>query len=54
MVLQINSVVCQYLPIYKMFDLLVENSLASKPNVSELFRHVPVATAGTSRLCRGS
>ena len=33
MVLQINSVVCQYLPIYKMFDLLVENSLVSKPNV---------------------
>ena len=32
-VLHVNSVVCQYLSIYKVFELLVENSLASKPNV---------------------
>ena len=32
-VLHVNSVVCQYLSIYKVFELLIENSLASKPNV---------------------
>jgi len=33
MVLHVNPVVYQYLSIYKVFELLVENSLVSKPNV---------------------